>query len=151
MDIKTHNWTEEKERLVMGQCRYYISRAKRPSPPPPKKRALYTAMMERDNRARDGAVESALSSVKNASSVVKAILDSHSFFWGDFQRENDTGQKNHIKHNRRTSFSLSTASNAARPVLVDPGRPSPLAPLVLPLGWPNNRLNIMARFFGGIL
>ena len=49
-------------------------------PPPPKKRALYTAMMERDNRARDGAVESALSSVKNASSVVKAILDPmHSF------------------------------------------------------------------------
>ena len=62
--------------------------------PPPKKRALYTAM-ERD-RARDGAVESALrrltvfSSSVNASSVVKAILDSHSFFWGDFQREKTT-------------------------------------------------------------
>ena len=137
----------------MGQCRY-ISRAKRPPPPPPKKRALYTAM-ERD-RARDGAVESALrrltvfSSSVNASSVVKAILDSHSFFWGDFQRENDTGH-------RRTSFSLSTASKAARPVLVDPGRPSPPRepPLVtLPLGWPNNRLNMMmakALFWGNFV
>ena len=72
---------------------------------------------------------------------------------GFSERENDfTG------HNRRTSFSLSTASKAARPVLVDPGRPSPPRepPLVtLPLGWPNNRLNMMmmakALFLGNFV
>lgn len=57
----------------------HIAREKTLPNPHRKKRALYTAMMERDDRARDGAVESALSSV-NASSVVKAILDSHAFF-----------------------------------------------------------------------
>ena len=70
---------------------------------------------------------------------------------GFSERENDTGH-------RRTSFSLSTASKAARPVLVDRGRPSPPRepPLVtLPLGWPNNRLNMMmmakALFLGNFV
>ena len=59
-------------------------------------------MMERD-RARDGAVESALrrltvfSSSVNASSVVKAILDSHSFFWGGIFRERKRhGTQTHV-------------------------------------------------------
>ena len=74
LDIKTHIG-QRKRRVGDGSVSIiHIAREKIIPNPTEKKSTLH-----RDDgkgcRARDGAVESALSSVKNASSVVKAILD----------------------------------------------------------------------------
>ena len=132
----------------MGQCRY-ISRAKRP-PPTEKKSTLHRdgkgSSPRWCRRVRFATTDCFLIECERVVGRQSDFGFPFILLGGFSERENDTGH-------RRTSFSLSTASKAARPVLVDPGRPSPPRepPLVtLPLGWPNNRLNMMMAqaFFG---
>ena len=143
-EIGHHNWKEKRERLV-GQFRY-VARGD------PRKRAQTARKGIDDSTTRQKGGRRARCRLR-ATTVFSANASRQSDFGFPFLGGFSERKRQRTKEpsNTRTSFSLSTASNAARPVLVDPGRPSPLAPLVLPLGWPNNRLNIMARFFWGIL
>ena len=127
----------------MGQCRY-ISRAKRP----PRKKEHFTPRWK--------GIEPAVPSSPRGDDCFlecERVFGRRSDFGFPFILLGGFSERKRHRTQRRTSFSLSTASKAARPVVVDPGRPSPPRepPLVtLPLGWPNNRLNMMMAqaFFG---